>query len=504
MGNDVFFAKSRNVRKAILGFGAVVCVILAWAMSPIAAHADSISGNIDAHQRGSLTVHKFAQPSVDTDLAHDGTELDESALADLTPIADVTFSITRIPDVDITTQAGWDTITSRFGGEDAVSNALHDIGGVAALSATTDASGVASFSKLDLGVYLIQETTTPQNVTKSQPFVVTIPLQDSAKDGSWIYDVHVYPKNVVSSITKDVKQGVSVDDPIVWTITSSIPGDKASDLYRIVDTLDSRLKLVSTSVTITGTSGEKLSSPQDYTVTSSSESSDGHSSAGNTVTIEFSESGRNKLFAAIAADSRSTVRTVLTTKATSLGSDGIIPNSATLFPNASTTIVSNKPQAVFGNITIKKVSKDDGKALAGASFQVFSSREDATASRNPISINALSSWESDSQGRVTVNGLAYGTYWLREVKAPNGYIAIHNPIAIRVTSYDSIVDYTVENSPETKEIVPGIYSWHSGSLARTGASIASFAIVLVASGAIGAVLLRRKVASSANLGGEER
>lgn len=59
----------------------------------------------------------------------------------------------------------------------------------------TNSEGIAEFKDLDLGFYVVVETTTPDKVTDPvDPFIVSVPM--TTKDGdNWLYDVHVYPKN---------------------------------------------------------------------------------------------------------------------------------------------------------------------------------------------------------------------------------------------------------------------------------------------------------------------
>ena len=59
----------------------------------------------------------------------------------------------------------------------------------------TNGEGIAEFKNLELGFYVVVETTTPDKVTTPvEPFIVSVPM--TTKDGdNWLYDVHVYPKN---------------------------------------------------------------------------------------------------------------------------------------------------------------------------------------------------------------------------------------------------------------------------------------------------------------------
>lgn len=59
----------------------------------------------------------------------------------------------------------------------------------------TGTDGIAEFEDLELGFYVVVETTTPDLVTDPMdPFIVSVPMTTVDGD-SWLYDVHVYPKN---------------------------------------------------------------------------------------------------------------------------------------------------------------------------------------------------------------------------------------------------------------------------------------------------------------------
>lgn len=72
----------------------------------------------------------------------------------------------------------------------------------------TNDQGVVKFDNLEVGLYLVMETTLPQAVTqKADPFLVSIPMTriGAGKDETtnpnnevWMYDVTVYPKNSIA------------------------------------------------------------------------------------------------------------------------------------------------------------------------------------------------------------------------------------------------------------------------------------------------------------------
>lgn len=61
---------------------------------------------------------------------------------------------------------------------------------------TTDADGIAKFSNLELGLYVVVETGTPDKVTSPvKPFLVSVPMTKASNPSEWLYNIHVYPKN---------------------------------------------------------------------------------------------------------------------------------------------------------------------------------------------------------------------------------------------------------------------------------------------------------------------
>ena len=61
---------------------------------------------------------------------------------------------------------------------------------------TTDGDGIASFTDLELGLYVVVETGTPDKVTSPvKPFLVSVPMTKASNPSEWLYDIHVYPKN---------------------------------------------------------------------------------------------------------------------------------------------------------------------------------------------------------------------------------------------------------------------------------------------------------------------
>lgn len=61
---------------------------------------------------------------------------------------------------------------------------------------TTGGDGIAEFTGLPLGMYVVIETDTPDKVTSPvKPFLVSVPMTSVNNPNEWLYDIHVYPKN---------------------------------------------------------------------------------------------------------------------------------------------------------------------------------------------------------------------------------------------------------------------------------------------------------------------
>ncbi|PFD71846.1 MSCRAMM family protein [Bacillus cereus] len=88
-----------------------------------------------------------------------------------------------------------------------------------------------------------------------------------------------------------------------------------------------------------------------------------------------------------------------------------------------------------GQIEIEKVDdKDSNLKLKGAVFQVLD-KEGKEVSR----------LTTDEKGKVISNQLALGKYTIKEIKAPNGYMLLRDPIEIEITEAVRIQKLTVEN-----------------------------------------------------------
>lgn len=427
-----------------IGIAALATAALFGSMLPASA-ADS--GNINPDAAKSLIIHKFAQPA-EEGTAPDGTKLPDSATSGLDKLSGVTFKVEEVTNIDLSNNAGWLAL-------DGLTPATVDTTKLKLVDEKATVDGVVTFVNLKQAVYLVTETGPGNNniAFAAQPFLVTLPLPNNT-DNTWIYDVHVYPKNSLASITKTVNDSAAtgLGSDVTWNIAAKVPNASADaqvEKFEIADTLDSRLRFKNAVVTLE--SGNTITEGTHYTVTPTV------ANGITTVAVTFNADGLKKF-----ADDE-TVNVALVTTVTSLGdTSGIITNKATVFINDS-SFTSDEAKTVWGDVTIHKVAANDpGKFLQGAEFKVYPTEADAKDDTKAISVTSdgvtKSVFTSDENGVVKISGLKAkhnGTgddivYYLVETKAPAGYningdFSKAKPYGFTVNS-DLSTDITVKNA----------------------------------------------------------
>lgn len=181
--------KIKTLYKKFFSVVLAVMIVVSMACVGFTANAATMQYNIDYSKKASLTIYKYEMPDTST-ATHGGTGEQNDAQyvpEDATPLADVTFTIYKVAELG-------DYFKS-------TSSELPDVSSVdkkkatAQYSATTGEDGLCTFTDLPLGIYYVEETDGPAQVTeKIAPFVISLPLTNT--DGTeWLYDVYCYPKN---------------------------------------------------------------------------------------------------------------------------------------------------------------------------------------------------------------------------------------------------------------------------------------------------------------------
>lgn len=208
-----------------------VCALPAAAAEEGATTTAPSTSTIDTGKKGSITIHKYlVDGEVNGGSSNYGEKLTKEPEAEAAK--DVGFSIYQVMTAkelvayyngkdnaepkasDYTIDATKEKVTAKDGKEYKRSRNEQK----------TDATGVTTFNQLEVGLYLVVETTKPAAVTEAvDPFLVSVPMTKVGANGKadptqWLYDIHVYPKNSTQTGTICLKKqglvgGTEISNP---------------------------------------------------------------------------------------------------------------------------------------------------------------------------------------------------------------------------------------------------------------------------------------------------
>lgn len=444
---------------AIAGLSLSLSMPVAFAEEPVAVAAATASDSplVNPNAKGSLTIHKYADPKVlgtptgtVADVSDDrGTALDG-----------VGFTIYKIKNIDLTTNEGL-LQASKLSVGDLVKNGVVDDSKVTLIKNEKTVNGQIVLSGIDLGAYLVVESEPLPGYTPALPFVAYIPMTENNADPNqgvkWNYNVHAFPKNFKETAPeKSVKdKGQNVGDKVTYTVTGTVRAlgkDEKLKQFKITDTIDPKLQVTNVSVAVDGVPLEE----SDY---------DSPLYSGNTVTVNLTESGLAKL------KTGNKVSANIETKILESIETNVVPNTAIVFQNNPGTEqdLNGTPtptvKTYWGGVTFKKVGTDR-KGLEGAEFRIVNSEsstcddvdvKDAKAIESK-SVNGLQNkvatklFKSEADGTVTVTGLHVNdfadnqevtpasTYCLVETKAPKGKELLAKPLPFQLIAKEKAND----------------------------------------------------------------
>ena len=484
--------------------------------------------DLDATKTGSITIHKLVKDNSNGTTEGNGLE-DRTATG--TPLDGATFTVEKLTNVDLTTQAGWEKLAGYNGNVDAAKADGVD----AAKEKTTGADGLAKFDDLTLGAYIVTETATPAGYVGSKPFIITVPMTHPTDLNKWVYDVHAYPKNSKANIDKTVNDAdtPAIGSAISYTLKSDVPAAEALAYYDVVDQYDKRVELPEAKIAlklINGKTGEvALVKDTDYKLIAA----DGTDGKTKFWTAEFTEAGRKKLLDNRKDDTTKVQMDLTGTVNDKVEADGLFKNKAILLPNApsngwtpgSGTVPppgtpKSEVESKFGKVKITKTSskaKPDGSSdkLSGAKFEVYKCTPQSTPTANfdsvdatldqQLTVNGATEFTTGTDGTVTIDGLRNndwenneavtnpGWYCLVETKAPDGYELQTRPIAFQILQTNSKADNQYTLATTVKDVPKnGGFNLPVTGAAGIGVLIGAGTLLVGGAGAIALANKRRK------------
>lgn len=317
---------------------------------------------------------------------------------------------------------------------------------------TAEGTGKATFDNLDLGYYLVVETGTPEGYVASKPFFVSIPTTVTTDAGStWNYNVEVSPKNEgIPDINKVAdKKTVGVGDEVTYTITgSTIPDydesyDNTTLSYVITDTLSAGLTFDETKanlVVYTTDENTPMTKNTDYTLS--------YDKNNNKITVSLKPEK-------IKAEKTKTIHvkyTVTVNENAVVGSDGTVNKARVDYtnnPDGSTTGSEKEVKVYSFQIKINK-KNDSGAALEGATFGLYT---DADCTKKVAEATSGADGVIDFGDKAK---LAVGTYYLKELKAPDGYSALTSVVKVVISEKsndNTVYDFKYSANGESEKDV---------------------------------------------------
>lgn len=367
------------------------------------------------------------------------------------------------------------------------------------LAATTTSNKLGdvtshTFSNLDAGYYLVYVT----GGKEIQSSLVTV--DETTKE--------VNLKTEAPSITKTAdKTTVEIGQVVTYTVKGSIPDTTGYDQYQYIihDTLSGGLDFVNDA---TGTALGEGATTVNVTVAFTDAGVTAVGTAPTTATLDKGNNRKMSLdLSTWVRDNQANKGKKFTVTYYAKVNKGAVvteKNKAQLEygnkPGETTTTTPSEAKTPTYPLDILKKKSGTDEKLAGAKFSLYKTKDDADKGQNAITVSGnKGNYVVDSTSSVTefesvndiagkgynlrVNGLAEGTYYLVETKAPDGFNKLTAPVVIKITkSSDADVNnWTIskDNANEEDKIIDIENSTGSLLPSTGGAGVIVFAGVAI-------------------------
>lgn len=298
------------------------------------------------------------------------------------------------------------------------------------------------------------------------------------------------------------KETVSIGQVVTYTVTGSVPDTTGYDqyVYTIHDELSNGLDFVN-DANGTAVNGNAVK------VTVAFKNATDASAAPTTAKLDVENNRKMSLDLSewVRANQTNKGKEFTVTYYAKVNKDAVVTekNSATLEygnnPKDTTTTTPSEAKTPTYSLDINKIKTGSKEQLEGAKFSLYTSDTDAKNGTNPIKVKGSNgNYVVDPESTTTefesvksidgkdynlrVNGLAEGTYYLVETKAPDGFNKLTAPIVIKITkSTDTDVNkWTIskDGRVETDKIIDVENS--TGSILPSTGGMGTIAFTVVA------------------------
>ncbi|WP_049171142.1 SpaH/EbpB family LPXTG-anchored major pilin [Corynebacterium sp. 239_CJEI] len=451
-----------------LSMGVSAPAAIAQPEGPAVEQAAGDSPLVNKDAKGSLTIHKFGNPTSEGQPSGTEADVKDVEATGAEKLEGVGFTVYKInktadgaTDIDVTTNEGLLAASKLKAADFSQGAALKDglpdgvLKEVATGTTGPDGKWVVS-ENLDLGAYLVVETTPKEGYDPAVPFIAFVPMTaDNGGDNqgtSWNYDVHAFPKNYKDEepdkTVKDKDQNAG-DESLVYTVTGTArqlkPGHDRTQ-FRVTDKIDPKLEITDVQVKIVKKDGGEQT-------LATSDDKDGKFFEGNDVDVDLNEATAKSL----KAGDKVVVTITTTLKAEFKNATDIAPNTGLVYQNNPDGSENQTPKETpqvktyWGGLQFKKVD-GERNALEGAEFQIV--RQAAGQKCSQIDTTKKDSW-------TPVNGEQNGEIKKTFVSGQDGIVKI---TGLHVNDFEDNAEVAADDqshyclietkAPKGKELLP--------------------------------------------------